>query len=348
MMNSENKKGTPKGRGALIALCVVLSIILVVLVAATVYVEVTLGRIRRSDQQSTLSSSEMDDIINATDPHDPDFTGPIYNKEDVTDPSETAPEIINGEHVLNILLVGSDTRDTSVRGRSDSMILCTVDTEKKTLTMTSFLRDMYLSIPGYKYGKQRINVAYMVGGFPMLYDTLRENFGVVVDYGVEVDFESFTEVIDQVGGVDITLTTAEASHLRGQGYDVHEGLNHMDGATALAHARNRTTGYDGDFSRTNRQRAVLEALVEKAATLDVTSLMGLVDTMIPLVVTDMTDQEIFSVSTNLAPIVSELELVSQRIPADGTYEMAMVDEMSVLLPNFDANRKLLQETIGNP
>lgn len=343
MKNSGNKGGTPKGRGALIALCVVLAVILTVLVAATVYVEVTLGRIRRSDQQSTLSSSEMDDLINETDPHDPDFTGPTYNKDDVTLPEDTAPEIINGEHVLNILLVGSDN-DGSYRGRSDSMILCTVDTEKKTLTMTSFLRDMYLNIPGY--GKQRINVAYMVGGFPMLYDTLRENFGVVVDYGVEVNFDSFTEVIDLVGGVDITLTSAEASHLRGKGYDVHEGLNHMDGATALAHARNRTTGYDGDFSRTNRQRAVLEALVEKASTLDVTSLMNLVNTMIPMVVTDMTDQEIMAVSTNLAPIVSDLELVSQRIPADGTYEMAMIDGMSVLLPAFDANRKLLQETIG--
>lgn len=343
MKNSGNKGGTPKGRGALIALCVVLAVILTVLVAATVYVEVTLGRIRRSDQQSTLSSSEMDDLINETDPHDPDFTGPTYNKDDVTLPEDTAPEIINGEHVLNILLVGSDN-DGSYRGRSDSMILCTVDTEKKTLTMTSFLRDMYLNIPGY--GKQRINVAYMVGGFPMLYDTLRENFGVVVDYGVEVNFDSFTEVIDLVGGVDITLTSAEASHLRGKGYDVHEGLNHMDGATALAHARNRTTGYDGDFSRTNRQRAVLEALVEKASTLDVTSLMNLVNTMIPMVVTDMTDQEIVAVSTNLAPIVSDLELVSQRIPADGTYEMAMIDGMSVLLPDFDANRKLLQETIG--
>ena len=197
-MNSENKKSTRKGKGALIALCVVLSIILVVLVAATVYVEVTLGRIRRSDQQSTLSSSEMDDLINETDPHDPDFTGPIYDKDDVTLPSDTAPEIINGEHVLNILLVGTDN-DGSYRSRSDSMILCTIDTEKKTLTMTSFLRDMYLNIPGY--GKQRINVAYMVGGFPMLYDTLRENFGVVVDYGVEVNFNSFTEVIDRVGGV---------------------------------------------------------------------------------------------------------------------------------------------------
>lgn len=342
-MNSENKKSGRKGKGALIALCVVLSIILVVLVAATVFAEITLGRIRRPEQQSTLSSSEMEDIINATDPHDPEFTGPTYDKDDVTLPSDTAPEIINGEHVLNILLVGTDN-DGSYRSRSDSMILCTIDTEKKTLTMTSFLRDMYLNIPGY--GKQRINVAYMVGGFPMLYDTLRESFGVVVDYGVEVNFNSFTEVIDRVGGVDITLTSAEASHMRGMGFDVQEGLNHMDGVTALAHARNRTTGYDGDFSRTSRQRAVLEALFEKASTQDVTTLMGLVDVMIPMVVTDMSDQEIISAATTLAPIMGELELVSQRVPADGTYQMAMIDGMSVLLPDFDANHKLLQDTIG--
>ena len=342
-MNSENKKSGRKGKGALIALCVVLSIILVVLVAATVFAEITLGRIRRPEQQSTLSYSEMEDIINATDPHDPEFTGPIYDKDDVTLPSDTAPEIINGEHVLNILLVGTDN-DGSYRSRSDSMILCTIDTEKKTLTMTSFLRDMYLNIPGY--GKQRINVAYMVGGFPMLYDTLRESFGVVVDYGVEVNFNSFTEVIDRVVGVDITLTSAEASHMRGMGFDVQEGLNHMDGVTALAHARNRTTGYDGDFSRTSRQRAVLEALFEKASTQDVTTLMGLVDVMIPMVVTDMSDQEIVSAATTLAPIMGELELVSQRVPADGTYQMAMIDGMSVLLPDFDANQKLLQDTIG--
>ena len=344
MMNSENKKGTPKGRGALIALCVVLAIILVVLVAATVYAEVTLGRIRRSDQQSTLSSSEMDDLINETDPHDPDFTGPTYDKDDVTLPSDTAPEIINGEHVLNILLVGTDN-DGTYRGRSDSMILCTVDTEKKTLTMTSFLRDMYLNIPGY--GKQRINVAYMVGGFPMLYDTLRDNFGVVVDYGVEVNFNSFAEVIDQVGGVDITLTANEAAHLRGKGYDVQEGLNHMDGETALAHARNRTTGGSGDLARSSRQRAVIEALIAKATTMDVGSLYNLVNALIPLVVTDMTNGEILSAAKALAPIVGELEIISQRIPADGAYQFATINGNNIILPDFDAARKLLQETIGN-
>ena len=190
----------------------------------------------------------MSSILEETDPHDPDFSGPTYDEEDVTAP-ETAPEILNGEHVINVLLVGTDT-DGSYRGHSDSMILCTIDTEKKTVVMTSFLRDMYMPITGFGqsgHAQERINVSYLSGGFPMLYDTLRDNFGVVVDYGVEVNFNSFAEVIDQVGGVDITLTANEAAHLRGKGYDVQEGLNHMDGETALAHARNRTTGGSGDL-----------------------------------------------------------------------------------------------------
>lgn len=345
---SKVKKPGSKKRVALTVVCIILAVILAAVAAVAIYVEVTLGRIRRPDQQETLSSEQMESILNETDPYDPDFTGPTYNEEDVTAP-ETAPEILNGEHVINLLLVGTDT-DGSYRGHSDSMILCTIDTEKKTLVMTSFLRDMYMPIPGYGqsgHAQQRINVSYMSGGFPMLYDTLRENFGVVVDYGVEVNFNSFAEVIDQVGGVDITLTANEAAHLRGKGYNVQEGMNHMDGETALAHARNRTTDGSGDLSRSGRQRAVIEALIAKASALDVTSLLRLVDTLIPMVVTDMTNGEIVSAATALAPIVGDLEIISQRIPADGAYQFATISGNSVILPDFDAARKLLQETIGN-
>lgn len=345
---SEAKKPGSKKRVALTVVCIILAVILAAVVAVTIYVEVTLGRIRRPDQQETLSSEQIESILKETDPHDPDFTGPTYNEEDVTAP-ETAPEILNGEHVINLLLVGTDT-DGSYRGHSDSMILCTIDTEKKTLVMTSFLRDMYMPIPGYGqsgHAQQRINVSYMSGGFPMLYDTLRENFGVVVDYGVEVNFNSFAEVIDQVGGVDITLTANEAAHLRGKGYDVQEGLNHMDGETALAHARNRTTGGSGDLARSSRQRAVIEALIAKAVNMDVGSLYNLVNALIPLVVTDMTNGEIISAAKALAPIVGELEIISQRIPADGAYRFATINGNDIILPDFDAARKLLQETIGN-
>ena len=345
---SEAKKPGSKKRVALTVVCIILAVILAAVVAVTIYVEVTLGRIRRPDQQETLSSEQIESILKETDPHDPDFTGPTYNEEDVTAP-ETAPEILNGEHVINLLLVGTDT-DGSYRGHSDSMILCTIDTEKKTLVMTSFLRDMYMPIPGYGqsgHAQQRINVSYMSGGFPMLYDTLRENFGVVVDYGVEVNFNSFAEVIDQVGGVDITLTANEAAHLRGKGYDVQEGLNHMAGETALAHARNRTTGGSGDLARSSRQRAVIEALIDKAVHMDVGSLYSLVNALIPLVVTDMTNGEILSAAKALAPIVGELEIISQRIPADGAYRFATINGNDIILPDFDAARKLLQETIGN-
>ena len=345
---SEAKKPGSKKRVALTVVCIILAVILAAVVAVTIYVEVTLGRIRRPDQQETLSSEQIESILKETDPHDPDFTGPTYNEEDVTAP-ETAPEILNGEHVINLLLVGTDT-DGSYRGHSDSMILCTIDTEKKTLVMTSFLRDMYMPIPGYGqsgHAQQRINVSYMSGGFPMLYDTLRENFGVVVDYGVEVNFNSFAEVIDQVGGVDITLTANEAAHLRGKGYDVQEGLNHMDGETALDHARNRTTGGSGDLARSSRQRAVIEALIAKAVNMNVGSLYNLVNALIPLVVTDMTNGEIISAAKALAPIAGELEIISQRIPADGAYQFATINGNDIILPDFDAARKLLQETIGN-
>ena len=345
---SEAKKPGSKKRVALTVVCIVLALILLAVVAVTIYVEVTLGRIRRPDDQETLSSEQIESILKETDPYDPDFTGPTYNEEDVTAP-ETAPEILNGEHVINLLLVGTDT-DGSYRGHSDSMILCTIDTEKKTLVMTSFLRDMYMPIPGYGqsgHAQQRINVSYMSGGFPMLYDTLRENFGVVVDYGVEVNFNSFPQVIDQVGGVDITLTAKEAAHMQSMGFQVQEGLNHMDGITALAHARNRTTDGSGDLSRSGRQRAVIEALIAKATTLDVTSLLRLVDSLIPMVVTDMTNGEIISAATALAPIAGDLEIISQRIPADGAYQFASINGNSVILPDFDAARKLLQETIGN-
>lgn len=343
MKNPEKKKLSSPARIALIVLCVLLAVVLVAVVAGTIYLEVTLGRIKRSETQPTLSSSEIEEILSSTDPVDPDFTGPTYSAEDITVPEETAPVILNGEHIINILLVGQDTRSEQ-RARSDSMILCTIDTNNNTLTLTSFMRDMYLHIPNY--GKQRINVAYFVGGFPMLYDTLSQNFGVVVDYGIEVDFTAFTEIIDKVGGVDVTLTEGEAQRLRELGFDAYEGVNHMDGAMALAHSRNRYTGGTGDFARTRRQRDVIKALLAKAATMDPASILSLVDTMIPAVTTDMTNQEIISVATTLAPLISKITLNEQRIPADGTYQMAMVDGMSVLLPDFDANRQLLASTIG--
>ena len=139
---------------------------------------------------------------------------------------------------INFLLVGRDAHGEGENGRSDSMMLCSVDTGANTVTLISFLRDMYVSIPGYR--DNRLNAAYSMGGSELLIAALEENFGVSVDVSLEIDFEGFVGLIDKLGGVEITLTREEASHLNsGHGWSLREGANHLDGEQALSYSRIR-------------------------------------------------------------------------------------------------------------
>ena len=345
MGSNTNKRKSAK-RGVLIALVVFLSIVLVLLLAGTVFMTRFLNSIDRVDpSQPSMSQEQVDAILNEeTEPSDPDFTGEALTSDDVV-LSDTPVEVVEtGDDVLNILLVGQDTDNLSQRSRSDSMVLCTINKTTGTLTMTSFMRDMYVKIPNFY--DQRMNVAYLVGGFDALYDTLEHNFGVQIDNGVAVNFASFQKVIDAVGGVEIELTAAEADHLNMQNYTwgLFEGVNILTGETALAYSRIRALG--GDFDRTNRQRTVLLALLNKAKDMPLTDLYNLVETLIPMVVTDMSNSEIIVAAMELAPMLQNLEIVSQRIPVDDGYHMTMVDGMSVLLPDLEVNRQFLEDTIG--
>ena len=345
MSSNKQKKKKISRRTMLITLIVILSVVLALLIGATVFVSATLGKIQRVETQETMSQEEIDRILGLeTEEVDPDYTGENLSAGDIV-LSDTPVEAVRvGDNVINILLVGQDTENLSVRSRTDSMILCTINKENKTLTMTSFMRDMYVKIPGYL--DQRLNVAYVLGGFETLYDALEHNFGVQVEHGVAVNFASFQEVIDAVGGVEVKLTAAEANHLNSKNYTygLFEGVNILTGETALAYARIRKL--DSDFARTNRQRTVLLALIEKAKTMPVTELYKLVDTLIPMVVTDMSNTEIINTAMELAPLLQDLEIVSQRIPADDEYVMTMINGLSVLLPDLEANRQLLVDTIG--
>lgn len=348
---SSNKEKKSAKRGVLIALIVVLAVILAVLVAGTIFVTSTLNKIERVDPQETMSQEDIQNILNnEVEETDPNFTGDIISSEDLK-LSDTPVDVIeSGDNVINIMLVGQDTFNLSQRSRTDSMILCTINKSTSTLTMTSFMRDMYVKIPGYY--DQRLNVAYLVGGFDALYDSLAHNFGVQVEHGVAVNFASFKEVIDAVGGVEIELTGSEAYHLNSNNYkydlngvyDLVEGVNLLDGQTALAYARIRAL--DSDFNRTSRQRTVMLALLEKAKTLPVTDLYNLLDKLIPMVITDMSNTEIVNTAMELAPLLQDLTIVSQRIPVDGGYVMTMVDGMSVLLPDLEVNREYLANTVG--
>lgn len=347
IMGSNTNKRRSTKRGILIALVVFLSIVLAVLLAATVFMTRFFNSIDRVDpNQETMSQEQIDAILKEeTEPTDPDFTGEAISSDELQLSDTPVDTVQTSDDVLNILLVGQDTENLSQRSRSDSMILCTINKTTGTLTMTSFMRDMYVKIP--EFYDQRMNVAYLLGGFETLYDTLEHNFGVQVDNGVAVNFASFQKVIDAVGGVEVELTSAEANHLNMQNYTwgLFEGVNILTGETALAYSRIRAL-QGGDFNRTNRQRIVLEALLDKAKDMPVTQLYNLVEALIPMVVTDMSNADIIAAAMEMAPMLQDLEIVSQRIPVDDGYNMTMVDGMSVLLPDLEVNRQFLVDTIG--
>jgi len=346
MSNKNKKKGSAK-RGFLIAAVVVLALILILLIVATVVISGTLNRITREDELNiTMSAEELESILGETEEEDENFTGEVLRPEDVTLPETPVALLDSDENIVHVLLVGQDTYSKTSRSRSDSMILCTLNRSAKTLTLTSFMRDMYVRIPGWQ--SQRLNVAYVLDGFGCLYDTLEFNFGVVVEHGVAVNFGSFKEVIEAVGGVDVELTGSEARHLNNQNYSwgLTEGVNHLDGEQALAYSRIRKL--DSDFNRTSRQRAVIMALIESAKKLPLTELYNLVDVLIPMVVTDMSNADIISLAMEVAPLLPELTVVTQRIPVDGEYRSVMIDGMAVLLPDLEANQKVLAEAFATP
>ena len=336
--DSKKKKSSWK-KTVLIVLCVILGLILASLLGLYIWADSLLDGISRVDNSTTPPTETY------TEPADPTDTTPVVEHSDA---------IPTGKDVINILLVGQDRRSNQgSRMHSDAMILCTLNKKTKTLTMTSFMRDMWVYIPDRF--NERMNVPYMLGGFPLLNDTLSYNFGVRADYNVEIDFNGFMDAVDLVGGLDIELTQQEANYLnrRGnwdiednQGWTLTAGVNHLNGSQALAYSRIRAIG--NDFERTNRQRIVLNALLDKAKTLTVSELYDLIKGVIPMITTDMSNAQIMGLAVECIPLLSDLKVVSQRIPADDQYYQTSKNGASVLAltdEQFEANKKLLEEAM---
>lgn len=333
------KKSTKAKRTFLIVLIVVLAVIFAALVAGVAYVENLLGLINKNPDDSIMSDSEYQDFLNdQTETIDPNFSGEKLDPDDV-DWDVHEGDVVNKKHIVNILLIGQDRRPGEGRQRSDVMLLCTVNTKTKELTLTSFMRDMYVPIPGYD--DNRINACYAFAGMKLLNKCLEQNFAIHVDGNIEVDFDGFKGVIDLMGGVDIYLSNSEANSLIAQGYAANAGMCHLNGEAALAYSRNRSIG-NGDFSRTERQRKVINALLEKCKGMSVSQLNGLMEQALPMITTDLSTREMLNYITQLVPMLSGMKVSTQQIPADDTFKYAYIRNMSVLVPDLAKNREILQ------
>lgn len=243
---------------------------------------------------------------------------------------------LGDEDLLNILLVGQDRRPGQGRQRSDAMLVCSVNMDTGKVSVVSFMRDLYVQIPGYS--DNRLNAAYVFGGFPLLKDTLYQNFGVTIDGCFEVDFSGFEGIINAIGGIDLELSGAEA-----QIVGVKSGVTHLNGAQALTYARIRKI--DSDFGRTQRQRAVLNAAFSKVKSKSVQELLALLEKVLPLITTDMSTTNIYSLAAKLAPLATKAEITNHTIPQSGAYKNANVRGMAVLIPDLAAIKTALKEEI---
>ena len=188
-------KALPWARIGLITLCAVLALILITLIFVTAYAEHLLGQI------NVLTDPTVDGTVLSTGHTAPSVPSDVTIHVDPTLPSQPQT-VIAHKDIVNIMLVGQDRRPgTTGMTNSDVMILCTLNKKNNTITLTSFMRDIYINIPDYGFAK--MNAAYPNGGTKRLSNTLLKNFGVQVDAFVEVDFQAFKKVVDILGGVDI-------------------------------------------------------------------------------------------------------------------------------------------------
>lgn len=284
------------------------------------------------------------------------LVGSVYGKMNYEEIESVADLPMQEDGVINILLIGNDSRQNGEDGRSDAMILLSISSKTKTIYMTSLLRDMYVEIPGHN--GNRLNAAYSFGGAELLMETVEKNFDIPVNRYVLVNFEAFANLVDAVGGVDLELTTGELEYVNGylveynmltgrpQGTDNVDtskpGLVHLNGPQALAYCRIRYIGTD--FGRTERQRKVLTAAIKQMPKAVGTNYQELIDGLLPNLTTNLTQIECYRLSLKAGKLLT-YDIVSDNIPQPDTYKNATIRQMAVLEVDFEANIKYLKEKI---
>lgn len=260
-------------------------------------------------------------------------------------------------YVKNVLVIGTDTRDPSEeRGRSDSMILVSMNSRTKEITMTSFMRDVYVEIPNNGYGK--LNAAYSYGGQELLMDTLEENYDISIDDYVMITFAACAKMIDAVGGVKLELSDDEAQAVNEilisevneiMGDDREDdllssgGTLTLDGKQALSYSRIRYVG-NADFERTERQRMVMQQVMQKA-TKNPFRLASICMSALPEMTTNLSAGELYGYAVTTPLKLATSDLKQQRIPEDGTFSGVNIDGEDVLQIDFDAAKQELKDTV---
>lgn len=278
--------------------------------------------------------------------------GVYHNSIGIVDPDDVDPtadevqiarEGQKDKDVVNVLLVGSDSRDPDAEmGRSDTMMLVSFNKAEEKATVISFLRDSLVEIDGH--GQSKLGHTFAYGGVGLTINTLNKQFDLDIQNYIIINFENLVGIIDELGGIRINLTEEEAEYYRSNGMpDIQAGDVTLTGSQALAHARNRSL--DNDFGRTRRQRSVLYGIYNKVMEQkDPQAIMSLITYCMGQVSTNMSVTELYDIAVDVMS-VEHLRTQQTAIPQDGTYEFGTYEGMSVLNLDIEANKEYIKELL---
>lgn len=373
---NHNKPRKSKGRGGKIVLVVLIVIIALLALAiggGLMYYNHLLNQVNIVDADHTNVNY---DVLNqlptvVTEETEATEAATVETTEE-TEP----PKVYDPDDIVNIMLVGNSSRPGEDSRLADTSILVTINKYTKTITMNSIFRDTLVQFPKFEDptgqirtgGKIKFTMVYHLGyqfggndvawAMKVMNMAMKENFGIEVDYNFEVDFDGFMTLINELGGVRVELTQAEADYLNetlDNYLEAEEGEEWLDGYAGLAYVRMRKAAgdSDSDIKRTSRQRYFLEQLFKRVKNQDLTTLNAAITKTLPYVTTNMTKEEINSLMLDLVPMLPSLKIESGTIPVEGTYWGEMVDiynrgvEESVLKFDAGQNKKILTALTGD-
>lgn len=308
-MNTYKKNKSRKKKILIYSITTILAIIVIVAVGGYIYINKTLDKVENIE----------------------------VNTDNIGINTETKEEF---KEIKNIALLGIDSRDDDLVGRSDSIMILTLDSVHNKIKLSSIMRDSYVNIEGH--GMDKINHAYAFGGAELALKTLNENFDLNISEVMVVNFSSLVNIIDKIGGVNIDITDEEVSHISGIS---SPGEHLLNGNQALAYSRIRyATG--GDYKRTERQRTVINAIFNKLKNTSLTEYPQLVNEFLPYIQTNMSKSALLGLGTEFSGLAMR-GLEQDRFPRDEHAEGQMINGVYYLTFDIENVKNSMKDYMFN-
>lgn len=265
--------------------------------------------------------------------------------------AQSTNSIMQDENVVNVLLLGEENIYGASRGRTDAILVASLDKRTGQISLVSFLRDIYVRIPGRS--DDRLNASYSYGGPRLIMETIETNFKIKLDGYVLINFSGFEDIIDQLGGLRISLTAQESNYLNTTEYiskkserNTVAGYQNMTGSQVLGYCRVRyvptSNGLKDDFGRNYRHRVVLGALFEKYKEKNIAELLSVMNNCFGYVTASESLKEVAADCLEAVVEQRNFDVQTLQIPKNGHYSNAIIQGKDVIT-FYPDNVDIIQE-----